>query len=223
MTRRDFAFWISFGMFTVAEKLGIAGLDRLAAATLRAAEPPVESTATSAASATPATPAHWRSADNATWRWYERENFVDGQWKLTGITTPIHKQTGDRYTGHPGYLDDNLIPSDMRLNDPEFNTEPVVDGPDVDASDVPPESLEGHHADAVRRARHGRPPSHWLRGLHAKELRIWLKTIDPPEAGVEGMTYWEHLTRDHFFDADKIAGLTISEQAKLHAAAHFGY
>ena len=76
---------------------------------------------------------------------------------------------------------------------------------------------------ARRRARHGRPPSRWLRSLHADELRIWLGTIDPPEAGVSGMTFWEHLTRDHSFDATRIAGLTEDEQAKLHAAAHFGY
>ncbi len=38
-----------------------------------------------------------------------------------------------------------------------------------------------------------------------------------------GMTYWEHLTRDHSFDPKNIAGLTIAEQAKLHGAAHHGY
>ena len=37
------------------------------------------------------------------------------------------------------------------------------------------------------------------------------------------MTFWEHLTRDHSFDATRIAGLTEDEQAKLHAAAHYGY
>ncbi len=37
------------------------------------------------------------------------------------------------------------------------------------------------------------------------------------------MTYFTHLTRDHFFDGDKIAGLTEDEQAKLHGAAHDGY
>ena len=57
----------------------------------------------------------------------------------------------------------------------------------------------------------------------ADELKIWLKTIEVPEAGVSGMTFWEHLTRDHSFDPDRIAGLTIDEQAKLHAAAHYGY
>jgi hypothetical protein len=54
-------------------------------------------------------------------------------------------------------------------------------------------------------------------------LRIWLKTIDVPEAGVEGMTYLVHLTRDHSFDEANVKPLTIDEQAKLHAAAHFGY
>ena len=72
----------------------------------------------------------------------------------------------------------------------------------------------------TRRARHGRPPSRWLRSLNADEIRIWLATIEVPEAGVSGMTFWEHLTRDHSFDAEKIEGLTIDEQAKLHAAAH---
>jgi hypothetical protein len=80
-----------------------------------------------------------------------------------------------------------------------------------------------HLPDPKRRARHGRPPSKWLRSLHADELRIWLKTIDVPVAGVEGMTFWTHLTRDHFFIAAHIEGLSVDEQAKLHAAAHWGY
>ena len=37
------------------------------------------------------------------------------------------------------------------------------------------------------------------------------------------MTYWTHLTRDHSFDPEEIKGLTEDEQAKLHAAAHYGY
>jgi hypothetical protein len=57
----------------------------------------------------------------------------------------------------------------------------------------------------------------------ADELRVWLKTIDPPEADVSGMTFWTHLTRDHSFEPRKIAGLTEDEQAKLHGAAHYGY
>jgi hypothetical protein len=59
--------------------------------------------------------------------------------------------------------------------------------------------------------------------LNAEELRIFLAKIDVPEAGVSGMTFWEHLTRDHSFDPDRIVGLLEDEQAKLHAAAHYGY
>ena len=85
------------------------------------------------------------------------------------------------------------------------------------------QQLEHRQADPLRRARHGRPPSKWLRSLHADELRIWLKTIDVPEADVSGMTFWTHLTRDHAFDPEKIEGLTLAEQGQLHAAAHYGY
>ncbi len=67
----------------------------------------------------PATPTHWRAESNATWRWYERENLVNGQWTLTGITTPIHKKTGQPYTGHGGYLDENLVPAEIRGGDQE--------------------------------------------------------------------------------------------------------
>ena len=77
--------------------------------------------------------------------------------------------------------------------------------------------------DPARRALEGRPPSQWLRSLEAEEIRIWLKTIEVPEFGVSGVTFSIHLTRDHFFDANKIEGLTVDEQAKLHAAAHYGY
>ena len=92
----------------------------------------------------------------------------------------------------------------------------------VDESDTAIEDDPGQ-ANPHRRARHGRPPSRWLRSLKADELRIWLKSIDVPEAGVSGMTYWDHLTRDHSFDPVRIVGLTIDEQAMLHAAAHAGY
>jgi hypothetical protein len=207
MKRRRFLFWISLGLFSLAEKLRADGLDELAAATMNAAEP-------ATTSARPATPVHWRADHNATWQWYERENFVDGRWMRTGITTPIHKKTGQPYTEKKGYLDDNLVPADMRVWEQEGN-----DNFATTANAEPGE----RQPDATRRARHGRPPSKWLRSLHADEIRIWLKTIDVPEAGVSGMTYWIHLTRDHFFDAGRIDGLTEDEQAKLHAAAHHGY
>ena len=203
MKRRQFVFWFGLGVFTLGEKLRVAGLDTLAAATMRWAEP------------TPATaaPEHWTAAENRTWRWYERETLVDGRWKLTGITTPINKQTGQPHTGN-GYLNESLVPAEMRPG-----------GRKTNAVESAEESIEPepHQPDATRRARHGRPPSKWLRSLLATEIRIWLKTIEVPEAGVSGMTYWTHLTRDHSFDPEKIAGLTVDEQAKLHAAAHYGY
>ncbi len=202
-TRRRFAFWVGFGLFNLAEALRADTLDDLAAASMRATEP------------TPPTDAeHWTAAENNTWRWFERENLVDGNWKLTGITTPIHKRTGERHNGTTGYLDDSLVPEAVRRGDlsdiAELGPEPAVED---DAGKASP----------MRRARHGRPPSRWLRSLNADELRIWLKTIEVPEAGVSGMTFWEHLTRDHAFDALRIEGLTIDEQARLHAAAHYGY
>lgn len=77
--------------------------------------------------------------------------------------------------------------------------------------------------DPKRTARYGRPPSRWLRSLEAEELREWLKTVRPPHAGVTNMTFETHLTRDHLFKPEKIAGLTNDELAKLHSAAHAGY
>ena len=205
MTRRRFVFWLGFGLFTLAEKLRFHGLDALAAAAMRGTEP---------ADGSASNPVHWTAAENKTWRWFERETYIDGKWKLTGITTPVHKKTGDAFTGEGGYLDVGLVPVEVRSGSrPESTTLP----PEVAAE------YAERRASPKRRSRHGRPPSKWLRSLHAEEIRIWLKTIDVPEAGVSGMTYWEHLTRDHSFDAAKIEGLTENEQAKLHAAAHYGY
>ena len=204
LTRRRFAFWVGLGLFNLAETLRADVLDDLAAAAMRATE--------KAEPKSPATPAeHWTAAENNTWTWYERENLVDGRWKLTGITTPIHKRTGQRHEAE-GYLADNLVP------------EAVLRGEvaQVDLEDGAIEDDPGK-PNPMRRARHGRPPSRWLRSLRADELRIWLKTIEVPEAGVSGMTFWEHLTRDHSFNPDRIAGLNENDQAKLHAAAHYGY
>jgi hypothetical protein len=160
-----------------------------------------------------APPEHWTAAENNSWRWYERETWIGNRWKVTGITTPIDKETGQPFTGRTGYLDESLVPAEVRRGD---------HGP---AKFEEPAEIEPapHTADATRRARHGRPPSRWLRSLKADELRTWLKTIEVPEAGVSGMTFFTHLTRDHSFDAAKIEGLSIDEQAKLHAAAHHGY
>jgi len=210
MTRRRFAFWLGFGLFNLAELLQAEGLDALAAATMDSAEP-------TPSNAKPETPEHWTAAEDDTWRWFERENRINGRWTLTGTTAPINKETGARNPGDGLYLDDELLPANMRPSDQESLAEAAAE------SIEEPVTHPRHLPTAKRRTRHGRPPSKWLRSLQADEIRIWLKTIKVPEAGVSGMTYWTHLTRDHSFDPEKIKGLTTSQQAKLHAAAHYGY
>ncbi|MEX0679634.1 MAG: hypothetical protein WD063_21370 [Pirellulales bacterium] len=207
ITRRRFAFWVGLGLFSLGEKLGGNRFDALAAATMRATEPSKPSTPQS-------TPEHWTVADNNTWRWFERENLIDGQWTLSGITTPINKETGEPYALGTGYLDESLVPAEVRRGNVQADAR-------IDA-DTHFERDHGQPS-AARRARHGRPPSRWLRSLNADEIRVWLKTIEVPEADVSGMTFWTHLTRDHSFDPEKIEGLTIPQQARLHAAAHYGY
>lgn len=220
MNRRHFAFWCSFGLFALANRLQVYGLDELAAAMMHGDKPPKS------------LPTHWRLADNGVWRWFERETFVDGRWQLSGITTPIRMETGEQAPARTGYLDDDLVPTEVRRHRPTLKAAEAVaakqnkQAEQATTATTPPDpshDFGDHEPSEKRRARHGRPPSKWLRSLHADELRIWLKTIDVPEADVVGMTYWVHLTRDHSFDPARIEGLTIDEQAKLHAAAHFGY
>src|SRR5262245_55509756 len=218
MNRRQFAFWLGFGLFSLSEKLNIGGLDRLAAATMRATE------SKSAKKPTPPSDdaVHWAAVDDKEWRWYERENYYDGQWVHTGMTTPVNKTTGQRKWEPGGYLDENLLPSEIRASDAAYAAAFKTASPTEEQADTH-EEPNPHLPTENARGRHGRPPSEWLRSLHAYELQTWLKTIDVPEAGVSGMTVRTHLTRDHLFDADKILGLTETEQFKLHAAAHFGY
>lgn len=203
MTRRRFAFWIGLGLFSLANKLRVYGLDELAAAMMNGAEPAASEGAV-----------HWRLADNGVWRWYERERYIDGKWTLTGITTPVRMETGEKFEGVEGYLDESVVPAEIVRERTEGGHPGIEDSAD---------DFGERKATETRRARHGRPPSKWLRSLNADELKLWLASIDPPEAGVSGMTYWTHLTRDHSFDAERIEGLNIDEQAKLHAAAHYGY
>ncbi len=213
-TRRRFAFWLGMGLFTLGEKLHAEGLDALAAAAMRATESKRSVTPDADAANNTATPEHWTVGENNTWRWFERENLIDGEWRVTGITTPVNKLTGNYYQGH-GYLEESLAPESLRNGKLQSSS--------GDAKTVSAFERDRGQPSPTRRARHGRPPSRWLRSLKAEELRIWLKTIDVPEAGVEGMTFWTHLTRDHSFDPAKIEGLNEDEQAKLHAAAHYGY
>lgn len=209
-TRRRFAFWVGFGIFTLGEKLHAKGFDTLAAATMRATDAKQKA---AKASSRPTNPEHWTAAENNHWRWFEREQLIDDQWRVTGITTPVRKDTGELAQGR-GYLDESLAPESMRKGALEETRGEATE-----------KTFEHDHGkpSPTRRARHGRPPSRWLRSLRADDLTIWLKTIDVPEAGVEGMTYFEHLTRDHSFDPVKIEDLAEVDQAKLHAAAHYGY
>jgi hypothetical protein len=213
MTRRNFAFWLGFGLFSLADCLRIQSLDALAAALMDEA-------------ALGAPPEHWTAAEDDAWTWFEREHFIDNQWILTGTTTPIHKETGERKEESGAYLDERLLPKEMRPAAHDKADTGDVANTETQAADSADEETAQSDLQiptAGRRARHGRPPSKWLRSLNADEIRIWLKTIQVPEAGVSGMTYWEHLTRDHGFDPIRIEGLSIEEQAKLHAAAHYGY
>jgi hypothetical protein len=207
ITRRRFAFWVGFGLFGLAERLNADGLDTLAAAAMRGSEPAPPNKDSS-------TPTHWRADEDGTWRWYERENLIDGEWVPTGITVPINKKSGERKDDRGEYLDDGLLPAEIQLSE-------QAAGAHGDATTTG--EHDPHLPEPEIRARHGRPPSQWLRSLRADEIRIWLKTIKVPEADVSGMTFWEHLTRDHMFDPTHIVGLTIAELAKLHGAAHFGY
>ncbi|MEX2315512.1 MAG: hypothetical protein WD669_00055 [Pirellulales bacterium] len=213
MTRRRFAFWLGFGLFSLADKLHINALDAWAAAAMGGADSKTSETA-------PVAPQHWTVGGDENWRWYERETRINGQWVQTGTTAPIHKTTGERKAEKGVYLDDRLVPAEMRSTAKEVGAQQAGDSK---AAGEAASKVRRRLPTATRRSRHGRPPSKWLRSLNADELRIWLKTIEAPEAGVSGMTYWEHLTRDHMFDPIKIKGLAEPEQAKLHAAAHFGY
>ncbi len=206
MNRRQFAFWIGAGLFSLGERLRADSLDTLAAVVMQCSEKRIDGK-------TCVEQDRWSYHEDDSWRWFERETLEGGEWKFSGRTTPVHRQTGEHFTDEPGHLAETLVPDEIRFG--TYTTEPH-ELPEYDEDDY-------GEASEVRHAREGRPPSKWLRSLYAEELRLWLPEIDVPEVGVSGMTVWTHLTRDHRFDAAKIAGLTDPELAKLHAAAHFGY
>lgn len=103
---------------------------------------------------------------------------------------------------------------------PNYSHNIIPSGPAVD---VPDDPAYRQTIDPKRVARHGRPPSRWLRSLETDELREWLKTVSPPQTGVVGNQFALHLTRDHLFRAEQLVGLAAGELAKLHSAAHAGY
>lgn len=208
MNRRHFAFWLSSGLFALSERLGAQSLDSLAAAVIECTECKVGGEVI-------VEEHRWTAAENRTWRWFERETMQpSGEWKLTGRTVPIHKTTGEPYTGATGYLDESLVPDAVRNSDPIAKK---------GLTEIECVETEPGTTSVARKARDGRPPSKWLRSLHADELACWLHTITVPEVGVSGMTVLVHLTRDHGFDEPKVTGLTEEEMLKLHAAAHYGY
>ncbi len=225
MTRRRFAFWLGMGLFGAAERLNAKSLDTLAATIMDAAgqgDTPTPPT-TPSLPATAELPVHWQTTHNNTWRWVQREHFIDGEWVLTGMTTPVRRDNGEALEDATGYLDSTDAPEAFLARKVEA---PDDHGDRIEITDDGISSQEdtpGPDAASYRRARHGRPPSRWLRSLTADELSLWLATIEPPEAGVDGMSFAEHLTRDHGFESTPIEGLTEAEQDKLHAAAHHGY
>ncbi len=240
-TRRKFSFYLGLGLFTASETFGVSSLDRLAAAAMRntgeigdedsglppkpvssadaSAEPssgPGETD--SSGDSTAKTPAddgiHWSRDENSAWTWFVREHWRDEKWQVTGITRPRAKENDEFYSEGEGYLEESVVPKDVLNGLPWRDASP--DSFQADGDEVGQPSAE-------RRARHGRPPSEWLRSLSASELRRWLKKVSVPEAGVSGMTFWTHLTRDHSFLPEVVDRLTKDEQAKLHSAAHYGY
>lgn len=207
MNRRQFAYWIGAGLFTLSERLHAEAFDTLAAVVMQCTEKTVDGKVCIEEE-------RWSYHEDDRWRWFERETLVEGQWELTGRTTPIDRRTGEALTGVEGYLDESLVPAKIRFGkSSEANDHEFADEDDEDYGE----------AAAHRKARDGRPPSKWLRSLYAEELRLWLPSVDVPEAGVSGMTVWTHLTRDHLFDENRIRGLNDMELAKLHAVAHYGY
>lgn len=241
-SRRRVAFWCGLGLFCLSRRTGVQAFDELAANLM-----PQTTTGDSQTQSVPAKrtskEVHWHLASNRTWRWYEREERIDGHWVVTGITTPIKIATGESLQGVEGYLDEAMIPDYVLNGDDqrrlgrgivvaggvESGPGTVIQQASGEQTDLDPASLgdasqgDAGRPSATRRSRHGRPPSRWLRSLNADELRLWLGRVDIQVAYVDGMTYWTHLTRDHSFDPEKIRGLNEAELAELHGAAHEGY
>jgi hypothetical protein len=151
---------------------------------------------------------------------------IDALDRLAAATLNLRRSSSGGSTksvAPPGKNFYNTTPAQLRSQQQQqySNYHIVPSGPIVD-DDVDDPTNHGQ-TDAKRIARHGRPPSRWLRSLEATELSEWLKTVRTPHTGVTGMTYHTHLTRDHLFKAENLAGLTGDELAKLHSAAHAGY
>src|SRR5690606_17307156 len=147
-----FAFWVSSGLFALSERLGAQSLDSLAAAVIECTERKVGGEVI-------VEEHRWTAAENRTWRWFERETLqAGGEWKLTGRTVPVHKTTGEPYTGATGYLDESLVPDAVRHSDPVAKKGLL----EIECVETEPGKTS-----VARKARDGRPPSKWLRSLYA--------------------------------------------------------
>ena len=164
---------------------------------------------------------HWTPESNSDWQWYRLERYADDVWDTVGISLPEHKETGDPFEPAEGYIDAEQIPEHVLTGAlpqlPEEMKRHLVE------SDFSLEDAAQRGPDPEVRSRDGRPPSEWLRSLHAQDLRTWLPTIEVNSADVRGMTFWVHLVRDHGFDPRHIDGLSEEEFRLLHSAAHDGY
>jgi hypothetical protein len=164
---------------------------------------------------------HWTPEENSHWQWYRLERHVAGDWKTIGISLPKHKESGEAFEPSDGYLSPERIPEYVITGEIPDSTHPAAHS--LAASQYDDATAFLHAPDPEIRSRDGRPPSEWLRSLYAEELRIWLPSIETSETGVNGMTFWVHLIRDHGFDPRRIEGLTENEFRKLHSASHDGY
>lgn len=215
MNRRQFTTRLLAGVAgtAVARAVRATAVDDLAARVTAAAIDPNHY-------AMPIAPArvveHWRVAQNNAWRWLERSELIGGEWRAAGMTLPVHRETGRPIDGRDcaDYL--------LECQAPEGIGEAIAAGA-ADYCVVREDAAPGPSVEPLRKARDGRPPSHWARGLEPAELVAWLDAFEPPQADVSGMTFFEHLTRDHGFDSVKLAGLDDQYLAKLHGAAHGGY
>jgi hypothetical protein len=90
-TRRRFAFWVGFGLFSLSEKFNIAALDGLAAAATRRGRSSssgssnmsggmsMDTMEKSSKAVESAPQEHWIADEDETWRWFERENYINNR------------------------------------------------------------------------------------------------------------------------------------------------
>ena len=158
MTRRRFAFWLGFGLFTLAEKLRMGSLDALAAATMRTAEPsPVGENSLA------------RALERGRKQYVALVRTRDATLTANGSSPESRRRSVKRLASLTRelerYLDPNVVPASVQSVDNEVTAEEIADA----------KAKYGHRRPhATRVARHGRPPSKWLRSLNADEIRIWL-------------------------------------------------